>query len=92
MIIFLDYMIPQQEIDRGMIWVPNIDQSFFIKNETEKESAQNAINRANSSGLWKNSVVTQVVPWQTFYKAEEYHQDYLHKNPFGYTCHWIRTE
>jgi peptide methionine sulfoxide reductase MsrA len=30
------------------------------------------------------------VPAATWYPAEEYHQDYLQKNPGGYTCHYLR--
>lgn len=40
--------------------------------------------------LYTHSIVTEVLPLQNFYKAEEYHQDYLDKNPTGY-CH-IRPE
>jgi peptide methionine sulfoxide reductase MsrA len=30
------------------------------------------------------------VPAATWYPAEEDHQDYLQKNPGGYTCHYLR--
>lgn len=42
------------------------------------------------SGKWKQPVVTQVVKASAFYRAEDYHQDYLNKNPNGYTCHYER--
>jgi len=42
------------------------------------------------SGKWKASIVTEIVPAKRFYPAEEYHQDYLVKNPGGYTCHYLR--
>ncbi|MBP1918116.1 peptide-methionine (S)-S-oxide reductase MsrA [Youngiibacter multivorans] len=35
---------------------------------------------------YKKSIVTEVLPLKNFYDAEEYHQDYLKKNPRGY-CH-----
>lgn len=35
---------------------------------------------------YQNSIVTEVLPLVNFYEAEEYHQDYLDKNPGGY-CH-----
>lgn len=35
-------------------------------------------------------VATQIVAATKFYPAEDYHQDYLQKNPDGYTCHFIR--
>ena len=34
--------------------------------------------------------VTEIVPAAEFYRAEDYHQDYLQKNPNGYTCHYLR--
>ena len=30
--------------------------------------------------------------YKNFYEAEDYHQDYLDKNPNGYTCHFIRED
>ena len=39
---------------------------------------------------FNDNVVTEVVPFKEFYRAEEYHQKYLIKNRGGYTCHYIR--
>ena len=39
---------------------------------------------------WGKPIVTEIIPAKPFYSAEKYHQDYLEKNPGGYTCHWIR--
>ena len=39
---------------------------------------------------FNDNVVTEVVPFKEFYRAEEYHQKYLVKNRGGYTCHYIR--
>lgn len=36
--------------------------------------------------LYKKPIVTEIGPLRNFYDAEEYHQDYLKKNPHGY-CH-----
>lgn len=41
------------------------------------------------SNRWKSPVVTTLEPLKRFYPAEDYHQDYLQKNPNGYTCHAI---
>ena len=41
----------------------------------------------DKSGKWSDPVVTTLEPYTQFYAAEEYHQDYLKKNPGGYTCH-----
>jgi peptide-methionine (S)-S-oxide reductase len=37
-------------------------------------------------GKYNNPIVTEIIPLRSFYKAEEYHQGYLKKNPGGY-CH-----
>lgn len=66
--------------------------AIFFQNEEEKAIAQEMITLVNASGKWKVDVVTTLEPWTTFWKAEEYHQDYLVKKPNGYTCHYLRFE
>jgi peptide methionine sulfoxide reductase msrA/msrB len=46
--------------------------------------------QVDKSGKWKKPVVTEITEAATFYPAEEYHQDYLVKNPGGYNCHFLR--
>ena len=50
------------------------------------------ISEVNASGKWPGAVVTEVVPASDFWDAEEEHQNYLQKHPYGYTCHYIRPE
>lgn len=61
--------------------------AIFYVNVEQKEIAQQVIMMVNVTGKWDKPVVTEVISLQTFWKAEEYHQDYLQKNPGGYTCH-----
>ena len=63
--------------------------AIFFGNEGEKKEAENFIAIVNNSKRWKNPVVTTLEPLGIFYPAEGYHQDYLQKNPDGYTCHTI---
>ena len=63
--------------------------AIFYGNEEEKKEAEDFIEIVNKSGRWKNKVVTTLEPFTKFWPAEEYHQDYLQKNPGGYTCHAI---
>lgn len=63
--------------------------AIFYQNDTEKEEAEKFIDIVNSSGRWKNPVVTTLEPFKKFWRAEVYHQDYLKNNPNGYTCHAI---
>lgn len=63
--------------------------AIFYADEKEKQIAEEMINIVNKSGRWKDKVVTSLESFTTFWPAEEYHQDYLQKNPNGYTCHAI---
>lgn len=62
---------------------------FFLTPEQEKV-AKKIKELVDTSGAWKKPVVTEIVPAAQFYSAELYHQDYLQKNPGGYTCHFVR--
>lgn len=66
--------------------------AIFYVDEQQKETAQQLIAELNASKVYRAPVVTEVVPAGPFWVAEEYHQDYLQKNPNGYTCHYIRPE
>ena len=64
--------------------------AIFYVNEEQKRTAEEVIRAVDASGDWKAKVVTEVVPFREFYRAEEYHQKYLVKHPGGYTCHLRR--
>jgi peptide-methionine (S)-S-oxide reductase len=63
--------------------------AIFYGNEEEKKEAEDFIDIVNKSKRWRDPVVTTLESLEKFYSAEEYHQDYLQKNPGGYTCHAI---
>ncbi len=64
--------------------------TIFYSNDEEKKQAEEFIQHVNNSGRWENPVVTTVEPLNNYTPAEEGHQDYLQKNPGGYTCHFVR--
>lgn len=64
--------------------------AIFYLNDEQKQTAEEVIKTVDASGDWKAKVVTEVVPFKDFWRAEEYHQRYLYKNPGGYTCHYVR--
>ncbi len=66
--------------------------AIFYLNREQKNIAENVIILADKSGVFDDKIVTEVKPASEFYEAEEYHQDYLEKNPDGYTCHYIRKD
>lgn len=63
--------------------------AIFYQDEDERKQAEDFIKIVNDSHRWPNPVVTTLEPFTNFYRAEEYHQDFLLKNPGGYTCHAI---
>jgi len=66
--------------------------AIFYLNEEQQEVANTLIAEMDASGVWPGKVVTEVVPAGDFWDAEEEHQAYLQKNPYGYTCHFERPE
>jgi peptide-methionine (S)-S-oxide reductase len=65
---------------------------IFFQNDEELQIAKKIIEKVNISKIYKDPVSTSLEKFNKFYSAEDYHQDYLRKNPGGYTCHFIRTE
>lgn len=63
---------------------------IFYQNEEQRKIASAKKEKVDQSKKWKKPVVTEIVPAKPFYRAEDYHQDYLVKNPGGYTCHFLR--
>lgn len=53
---------------------------FYATNE-QKQAAQNFIAKLTADKVYAQPIVTQVVPLENFYPAEDYHQDYLNQHP-----------
>jgi methionine-S-sulfoxide reductase len=64
--------------------------AIFYLDEEQKHTAEEVIKTVDACGEWAAKVVTEVVPFREFWRAEKYHQKYLVKHPQGYTCHYIR--
>ena len=64
--------------------------AIFPQTDEQKITAERVKARVAASGKWKNPVTTSIEPASTWYDAEDYHQDYLRKNPGGYSCHYMR--
>ena len=62
--------------------------AIFYHDEKQREAAERAVQRAQ--GKWPRPITTQITPYTEFWKAEDYHQDYLQRYPNGYTCHYYR--
>jgi len=76
----------RQGNDRGMSY----RSAIYYVNDAQKAIAEDTIADVEASGLWPGKVVTEVAPASDFWLAEPEHQDYLERNPGGYTCHFVR--
>lgn len=66
--------------------------TIFYEDEGQLAEARDMITLTNASGLYAAPVATSLEPLTRYTPAEAYHQDYLQKNPEGYTCHFVRSE
>lgn len=80
--------VNRQGNDRGTSY----RSAIYYVDDTQKAVAIDTIADVDASGLWPGKVVTEVAPVGDFWEAEDYHQDYLVKNPRGYTCHFPRAD
>lgn len=63
--------------------------AIFYHNASQKEKAVYYVNKLNAEKVYKNKIVTQVVPFKVFYKAEDYHQDYFSQNGNEPYCKYV---
>lgn len=66
--------------------------AIFVHNSDQRKIAEKVIISDEVKRRWPRPITTVVEEARAFYSAEEYHQDYLLKNPGGYTCHYIRND
>lgn len=78
----------RQGNDRGMSY----RSAIYYVDEDQKSLALETIADVEACGLWPGKVVTEVEPVSAFWEAEPEHQDYLERQPNGYTCHFARPD
>lgn len=59
---------------------------IFYHTPEQKAIAEETIRELNAARIWPNPIVTQVVPFEAFYIAEDYHQEYFVNNPYQPYC------
>ncbi|MFA5874902.1 MAG: peptide-methionine (S)-S-oxide reductase MsrA [Anaerolineales bacterium] len=60
--------------------------AIFYHNEQQKEIAGQVIQEIADAHIWDNPIVTEVTPFDKFYLAEDYHQEYFAHNSFQPYC------
>jgi peptide methionine sulfoxide reductase msrA/msrB len=84
---FLDHIDPTdaggQFYDRG----ESYQTAIYYQSDEERSIAEALIQELDESKLYDKPIAVRVVPNPTFYKAEEYHQNYAEKNPDHYKAY-----
>jgi peptide-methionine (S)-S-oxide reductase len=65
--------------------------AIFFHNGEQKSAAEEMKTRLNQAGIWKDPVITEIVPFKVFYKAEDYHQEYYFNNSSQPYCTLVIT-
>jgi len=72
---------------------PDVGTSYrsaiFYHNERQKAVAEGLIGELNKAHLWKKPIVTQIVPLDIFYPAEDYHREYFSRHPEQTYCQTV---
>lgn len=65
-------------------------RSIILYHSTsQKKIAEKKIGELENLKVWKNPIVTELVPFDVFFTAEDYHQDYFRKNPYQSYCQYV---
>ncbi|MBK9328955.1 MAG: peptide-methionine (S)-S-oxide reductase MsrA [Sphingobacteriales bacterium] len=62
---------------------------IFYHNDAQKKASQEIIDALNQAHAYPDKIVTEVTPFDTFYKAEDYHQDYYNQNKTQGYCMYV---
>jgi methionine-S-sulfoxide reductase len=65
--------------DRG----PQYRSILFYRNDNEKKLAEDYLGSMKKSGKYSKPITVQLMPFTKFWMAEDYHQDYIDKHPYG---------
>jgi peptide-methionine (S)-S-oxide reductase len=83
---FFELHDPTQLNRQGPDWGTQYRSAIFFHSPEQEATAKKVIERLSAEQKFRKPIVTQVVPAQTFWKAEDYHQKYLEKRG-AVSCH-----
>ena len=68
---------------------PQYRSIILYNDEAQRAAAVKTRDQAVAEGVWRDPIVTEIVPLETFYEAETYHQDYFAQNPYQPYCVYV---
>ena len=63
--------------------------AIFYHSEAQREEAEKYKKELDASGAWDKHIVTEITPEETFYPAEDYHQNYYNQNGEAASCQFV---
>jgi peptide-methionine (S)-S-oxide reductase len=86
---FFEVHDPTQGMRQGNDVGTQYRSAIYYSDESQRAVAERAtaVFADKLAELGYGAVTTEIAPRGDFYYAEDYHQQYLAKNPFGYRCH-----
>ena len=65
---------------------PQYRSAIFYHDEEQRRVAEDLISDLEAEGVWDNPIVTEVTPFEKFFVAEDYHQEYYRNNAYQPYC------
>jgi peptide-methionine (S)-S-oxide reductase len=84
--LFLTIHDPTTKDRQGADVGPQYRSIIVTHDDEQMQVARTVIEEIGNAGIWDAPIVTEVVPLDTFWPAEEYHQRYFERNPFAGYC------
>jgi peptide-methionine (S)-S-oxide reductase len=63
--------------------------AVFYHSPLQQQTTQEVVKEITADHLWKSPVVTQLIPFEAFYPAEDYHREYFRRNPNQGYCQMV---
>jgi len=80
----------QQIVEAKADWeAPVRGEVVEVSEEQEKAIAEELVGELNKAHLWSKPIVTQILPLETFYPAEDYHREYFSQHPEQAYCQMV---
>lgn len=70
---------------------PQYRSIIFYHDDEQKQKAEFYKHKLEEEKIWSNPIVTEIVKFEKFYPAEDYHQDYYERNPYQGYCAFVIT-
>jgi peptide-methionine (S)-S-oxide reductase len=79
--VFFSVHDPTTKDRQGADVGPQYRSVIFYHDEEQKRVAGEVISDLEARGIWERPIVTELAPFEEFYRAEDYHQEYFRNNP-----------